>query len=410
MYTHTCMHTWLLSRSPNHSSLQATPTVHYTTSSTMYTTHQPFNSPCHAKPYRTILHDAVYVLLNLIVSALAPPQPRMEKSQRQAAKKNRKLAGRASHQQQQLDTPEFAQTKQLEREPTEAPPVHEGALPAWAVPPKVTVEHIHSDPNQSERHALPVVTFDALIDTHDRWGAPITHALLQSCVRGCIPQLQSLASVTPSAVQAECWSYVMAPSPPDVIAISPTGSGKTLAFMLPAVCDAISSRGRTVATRSSPSRGVPAKAPAQPSEDARALAKQAASTAWKEALAEGLSQEEAKKRMLVVAEKTFRELQRATHKSRAQASTADTNAASSISLDECRVVEAAEEQAAVSPAVLILAPTRELCEQTGQAAHLVASHLAESKSVQLATEYIVGGVDFHSQAAALRKRRPDVRV
>ena len=85
----------------------------------------------------------------------------------------------------------------------------------------------------------------------------------------------------------------------------------------------------------------------------------------------------------------------------------------------------------VSPAVLVLSPTRELCEQTGKAVDRVMQQLAAAAAVAAATgtgasgsssssnnrmpralssASIIGGVDFVSQRAALQQGRPDLIV
>jgi hypothetical protein len=91
----------------------------------------------------------------------------------------------------------------------------------------------------------------------------------------------------------------------------------------------------------------------------------------------------------------------------------------------------------VSPAVLILSPTRELCEQTGKAVDRVMQQLAAAAAAAaeaaatgtgasgsssssssssnrmpraLSSASIIGGVDFVSQRAALQQGRPDLIV
>ena len=61
-----------------------------------------------------------------------------------------------------------------------------------------------------------------------------------------------------------------------------------------------------------------------------------------------------------------------------------------------------------SPSVLLLSPTRELAEQTATSVARVTTEL--NGSMELRSECIVGGVDYHAQRAALFSGLPEILI
>jgi superfamily II DNA/RNA helicase len=86
-------------------------------------------------------------------------------------------------------------------------------------------------PRRSEEGA---VVAELLAGRTDRDGRALPDWLVDGCVASVGLPVGMAARA--SAVQAECWAWLLAPGAPDLVAIAPTGSGKTLAFLVPALC------------------------------------------------------------------------------------------------------------------------------------------------------------------------------
>ena len=187
--------------------------------------------------------------------------------------------------------------------------------------------------------------------------------------------------------QAECWGWTLGRlEPPDLVAISPTGSGKTLGFLLPAIAEVLARRGGL---------GLPAPRPVAVGSMGKTMspstikeaAREAAKVAFMRAKAEGLSEADVKVRGAAAYKKA-----------------------------EAKAIEAAERQAQLAaqggcpiatPYVLVLAPTRELCEQTGDAVRKVSLELARESIRGMA---VVGGVDYGTQRETLLALQPELVI
>ena len=267
----------------------------------------------------------------------------------------------------------------------------------------------------------------ALVSRHGR-------KLPRQVLAGCSAVLDmgfAGSRIRPTLVQAECWGWLLAPTPPDLIAISPTGSGKTLAFLLPLIAD--------LATRPPPRDGAGGEAnaaarveellpaPAPPlaevaveakEEEVKAAAdaamREAATAAFKRAMAAGATQEEARTTARVEGQAAWKVAKKAAKKhgaATAAAGLASCDLAGVESLATGTGTGAGTETAgsagiagAASPAGLVLAPTRELCLQIAD----VARKLGDPAAVR--TTCVVGGVDFTQQRRELLSARPQVLV
>ncbi|EOD04407.1 hypothetical protein EMIHUDRAFT_221221 [Emiliania huxleyi CCMP1516] len=79
-----------------------------------------------------------------------------------------------------------------------------------------------------------VTLFEDVSALSTRHGRPVPAPVMEGCLAALGPGARMARA---SLVQAECWGWLLAPHPPDLVAISPTGSGKTLAFLLPLIAD-----------------------------------------------------------------------------------------------------------------------------------------------------------------------------
>ena len=99
----------------------------------------------------------------------------------------------------------------------------------------LTICHLADDEREPlAPRGAEVGSFSALRGRHDRHGRVLPAVLVDS-VLGIVGE-----GSQPTPIQAECWSRLLAPSAPDIVAISPTGSGKTLAFLLPVLAEVMS--------------------------------------------------------------------------------------------------------------------------------------------------------------------------
>lgn len=218
-----------------------------------------------------------------------------------------------------------------------------------------------------------------------------------------------------SAIQAACWEVLLGPKPTDVIGVSPTGSGKTLAFLLPAFASLLldtSSVAPAVPSSEPVSAAAPAAAAAAPeapaaaadSTAAKARAEEAmratAASAFAEARKAGLSQEEAKAAARTNAKAAYRKALKAA----AVEAPATPVAGSASEEAPAAAALAAAEAVAVTPSVLVLAPTRELCMQISAVCDAIVEHvdaaLGPERAAAVASGCVVGGVDFHRQRQA----------
>ncbi len=230
-------------------------------------------------------------------------------------------------------------------------------------------------------------------------GSRSFESLLPSPVReAALSTLSGDTAPSATPIQAECWRWLLDPSPPDLVAISPTGSGKTLAFLVPAFnrllsrrppvgasVDEAAARARADAAMRATAKSSFARAAAEgaDSESARAIAREEAKVAYKRALREA----------------------------RAEAAAGCGGDDDGGAADEDGAAADGAERP-VCPTVLVLAPTRELGLQISATCESLAAHLAASLGGGrgLSAGCVVGGVDFHRQRAAVLSSRPSVLV
>ena len=122
-------------------------------------------------------------------------------------------------------------------------------------------------------------------------GVRESHAPL---LKATLATLNAAPSQPATPIQAECWRWLLAPSPPDLVGIAPTGSGKTLGFLIPAFARLISRQPLApppMATAEPPAVDAPEVVAKAKGEEAM---RAAATSSFHAAVAEGKSQDEAK--------------------------------------------------------------------------------------------------------------------
>ncbi len=321
-----------------------------------------------------------------------------------ANKKTAKQLARATHQVSRARASEMANravAASEEPQPEEPEPAATPALLApRPAPPAAVVAH-GVTATRLAGPALPlagerIASFASLTALTTRHGAQVPAPL----VAGCVASLGG-AAVRPSPVQAETWGWLLSAAPPDLIAISSTGSGKTLAFLLPALAEALAKPAEVAPPPAPPPPPVAPPAAAEEGADAAedggaeaqqaadAAMRAAATEAFKRAVAAGAAPDEAKAQ----ARKAGKAAWKAARRSAAAAAAAAAGAA-------------AAEGAVAAPAVLVLAPTRELCQQTAETAALIA----RQEGARVATACVVGGVDYARQRDELRRAAPQLLV
>jgi len=251
--------------------------------------------------------------------------------------------------------------------------------------------------------AEPVPTFAAVTGRPSRHGKPTPAELVEACLT-TIGATSS--SARPSAVQSRTWQLVLTERPPDLVAIAPTGSGKTLAFLLPAFLELMHTAPPGSAAGASPEPGAHVAEPPPPPLDPDAAMRTAAAAAFKRALAAGVPSDEAK----AVARSQGKTAWKAAKAEQAQR---DAAAAAAPSHAATRAAATPSDGTpAASPSVLILAPTRELCQQTADTARKIAEALCAKgrDASSLATGCVVGGVDYRGQRAHLLSGQPRLLV
>eukprot|EP00040_Diaphanoeca_grandis_P024877 m.137343 g.137343 ORF g.137343 m.137343 type:complete len:760 (+) comp29915_c0_seq2:282-2561(+) len=165
--------------------------------------------------------------------------------------------------------------------------------------------------------------------------------------------------IVPTPVQAVTWDLLFVPSAPDLIAVSSTGSGKTLAFLIPIIARAMASWSND----NSKSRAVDIK---------KNAGRKAATECYARLCREGISAVQAKEE----ARKAY--------------AAAALVAANTIA----------------SPEYLIVSPTRELCQQTGEVCALLLQHLA----LAITSMVVIGGTDITSQRSLIMDIMPVIVV
>jgi superfamily II DNA/RNA helicase len=238
-----------------------------------------------------------------------------------------------------------------------------------------------------------ITTFGHVNAFATRYGRLVPSGLISGCVAS-VPNA-GLGSA-PSLIQSECWGWALSPSPPDLVAISPTGSGKTLAFLLPAFADLVTAQSDESHTSVAATAGMS-------DEDIKAAAdaamRGAATEAFRLAIAGGATSEVAKAQARTAGQEAWKAFKRAAQVTRAPATTTDQSSLGGAAGREGSGVLAA-------PAVLILAPTRELCSQTADTAALIT----RAAGLGVNTACIVGGADFVRQRAELLANLPHLIV
>eukprot|EP00041_Stephanoeca_diplocostata_P000545 m.15268 g.15268 ORF g.15268 m.15268 type:complete len:832 (-) comp10691_c0_seq2:204-2699(-) len=231
----------------------------------------------------------------------------------------------------------------------------------------------------------------------------------------------------PSQIQAACWGLVLgdgnaiasmtastrdqsnAPSSlgvagstcVDVILRAPTGSGKTLAFLVPIVA-------RAIAMKSSN------RQPVADSTDSVRQARELAKIAFVTAKQQGRSDAEAK------------EIARTAYLSAGNKNSTGNDSGDAGGTPDTRDAKPGTASASVAsptggrepadnasghlvtafPRHLVLAPTRELCQQTGA----VLASLLDRLGSPISTATVIGGEGFTAQSVALQRAQPDIVI
>ena len=236
-------------------------------------------------------------------------------------------------------------------------------------------------------------SFDAL-----KAQLPLPAPLLAAC-RAIV---QPSSSATP--IQAACWRWLFSRAPPDLVAISPTGSGKTLAFLVPALASLLNPASPVAAAAAelgkchvaTDAAGAAASTASAAKAEAEEAMRSTAASSFARALGEGKDKEAARAVARVEAKAAYK------------AALATAAAAASVAAPSAAAASAPESGLA-SPAALVLAPTRELCQQTASTCELLLSGLGEARGT-ITSGCVVGGVDYHRQRAMLVETKPTLLV
>lgn len=257
-----------------------------------------------------------------------------------------------------------------------------------------------------------IKNFSAVASRPTRHGHPVPQELVTACL-DAIGVTSSGAQ--PSAVQSRAWQVLLVPSPPDLVAIAPTGSGKTIAFLLPAFAELLygpdpfaPSLAPGAFSVAQLTAAVPELPPSTVDPDSAMRA--AAAAAFKRASAEGIPPDEARAIARAEGKAAWREAKTALatlgsfagSTGNTPGNTASNTAKNTVGDNAGRAANGAMGgadggyesggavsaaggmgsaaggvgSAAAAPRVLILAPTRELCQQTAETARRISEALA----------------------------------